>query len=552
MPLVPVAKLMNVFFSSILIFFCTAALAVPEARSYLQQQIARGQIDPGRPNQNFVLNGRQFRVGDFEPEVGRGMLELFTRSSRDQAKLALQNYLMARADILRNTNSPKRAEVMENLNLLFDVVHGGSGSVELTKGLECLPQETTQDRTVADLLDGIRQTERSNGCAALAPGQHRIFASGPRNEIAAADYLLRRGRDGSYQAVLNLNFLQGNGTTTPRAMLDRTKQCLQIASTNMRGPDGERLEIIPLGTNEIQRLPASERPKSIEISITPARSRSLHRAYASDIECPVLVHEVMHLLGLCDEYQEQGPDLPSNSCRVVTRAPSIMRELSVFEHAIPATVTCECTSPLCRQVMNSSDERLKRLYLGQSLSEVVPHEFRTSFCREEPLPNGGTNLLNSGGNIVVLSQDAGLTLEGRSLGTGTTLASPQILRTRMTCRCPANNSGCLAQVQRISANASVFHPRRGCPNDLNAAPLEPVQGNRPPGFSFHNNRITLVSPPLLPSLLLPNHFYKILEGVCPGGRSAGYQQCAEFAYRDPPCNVPDRCRDDGFYLGVNQ
>ncbi len=545
---------MHGFLYIILLTICYAAWAQPEARRYLQQQIASERIDPGRANQSFVFNRQQFRVGDFEPEVGRGMLELFTRSSRDQAKLALQNYLMARADILRNTNSPRRAEVMDNLNLLFDVVHAGNGSAELTKGLECLPSETTQDRTVADLLDGIRQTERSNGCTDLAPGQHRVFTSDPRNEFGSGDYLLKRRSDGTYQAVLHLNFVQGPGTVAPSAMLERTQECLQIASSNMRGPAGERLEIVAVGAEEVQRLPASERPRANEISITPAGSRSFTRAYASNIQCPVVVHEVLHLLGLCDEYAEQSPAMASNNwtCRIVTRAPSLMRELSVFERAIPSTVTCECTSPLCRQIMNSNDERLKQLYLGQGLTEVVPHEFRTSFCREQSLPNSGLNLSNLGASLVVLSREGGVTLEGRSLGPGTTLTSPQVLRTRMTCQCPANNSGCLAEARRIAERASTQHPRRGCPRELNDAPLEPVRGNRPPGFSFQNNRITLVSPPLLPSLLLPNHFYKILEGVCPGGRSAGYQECASFAYRSPPCNVPDRCRDDGFYLGVNQ
>ncbi len=549
-----VVKFMKAFLLTISMILSVAAVAGPEARRYLQQQIASGRIDPARADQTFVFNRQQYRLSDFEPEVGRGLLELFGRSNRDQAKVTLQNYLLARAEVLRNTASPKRAEVMENLNLLFDVVHGGAGTVELTKGLECLPVESTQDRTVADLLNGIRETERSTGCSELAPGQHRLFASDSQNQYTSGNYLLRRRSDGTYQAMLHLNFVSDRGSVAPSAMLERAQGCLQIASSNIRGPAGERLEIVALGQEDIARIPASERPSANDISITPVGSRSFSRAYASNIECPVIVHEVMHLLGLCDEYQEQATDMASNNwtCRVVTRAPSIMRELSVFERAIPATVTCECTSPLCRRVMNSSDEKLKKIYLGQSLSEVVPHEFRTSYCREQSLPSGGISLAQSGGSLVVQSQDNGITLEGRSLGASTTPATPEVLRRRMTCVCPANNTGCLAEARRIADRALAGHPRRGCPSDLTSAPLGPVPDHRPPGFSFQNNRITLVSPPLLPSVLLPNHFYKILEGTCSGGRSAGYQECASFAYRSPPCNVPDRCRDDSFYLGAHR
>jgi hypothetical protein len=545
---------MNVILLAMLLFLTGVAHANPEARRFLQQEVAAGRIDPANPNQTFHLNNQRFRVGDFEDAVTAGLFERFGRIGRAQAKQLIQNYLVGRADVLHDRSSPQRAELLEGLGQLYDVVHGDRGAEELTKGIECLPPATTQERTVADLLAGLRLTERVDGCRELAPGQHRMFTRDPWNQYGTADYLLKRTADGNYQAVLNVNFRAGGGTTPPGEMLRRTQQCLQLASTNIRGPGNQRLELLVVGPEEVGRLPASERPAANDVTIEPPGFRANARAYGSDIPCPVIVHEVLHLLGLCDEYPETAPDMVQHNwtCRVLTEAPSVMRDLTVFERAIPASVTCDCASPLCRRVMSSSNEDLKQLYVGQTLYDVVPHEFRIAHCQDRPLPTGGAALAAGGRSVLVQSQRAtGFTLEGRSIWPGGG-ATVEIQREQLSCECPAGNAGCLAEVRRIVARASTQNPRRGCPNDLRYVPFDPVRPNQSPGYTLQGDRLTLVSPAQLPSVLQPNHFYKILEGACPGGRSAGYQECAAFAYKSPPCNVPDRCRDDEYYLGVGQ
>jgi len=67
--------------------------------------------------------------------------------------------------------------------------------------------------------------------------------------------------------------------------------------------------------------------------------------------------------------------------------------------------------------------------------------------------------------------------------------------------------------------------------------------------------MNLISAPRLPSLLQPQQFNKILAGPCTGKGADGYIECADFAYKSDqngPCNVPDKCRDDKYYMGSQQ
>ena len=43
-----------------------------------------------------------------------------------------------------------------------------------------------------------------------------------------------------------------------------------------------------------------------DVSIVSAYHRFGAVKYASDIDCPSIVHEVLHLTGLCDEYKEMS------------------------------------------------------------------------------------------------------------------------------------------------------------------------------------------------------------------------------------------------------
>ena len=82
--------------------------------------------------------------------------------------------------------------------------------------------------------------------------------------------------------------------------LQKAQGCMDEASPNMLGPNGERLhfEITDGNLNN-----SCERPNEISIQSLGARSHS--ESYAADISCPSNVHEISHITGLADEYQER-------------------------------------------------------------------------------------------------------------------------------------------------------------------------------------------------------------------------------------------------------
>jgi hypothetical protein len=87
-----------------------------------------------------------------------------------------------------------------------------------------------------------------------------------------------------------------------------------------------------------------------------------------------------------------------------------------------------------------------------------------------------------------------------------------------------------------------------CPEG--AIQLSSEHGTKGGGITLSNGILTINSQPLLSNLLKPSHFYKILNGNCKGTKADNYNECAEFAYASPPCNIPMKCTDEAFYLGV--
>ena len=87
----------------------------------------------------------------------------------------------------------------------------------------------------------------------------------------------------------------------PEYYLKKTQRCIRKANEGMLGPNGKRLRIAikrPLKTD------TCDAANTIKIHIGSKDMRSNASKYESDISCNTIVHEVLHLLGLCDEYKE--------------------------------------------------------------------------------------------------------------------------------------------------------------------------------------------------------------------------------------------------------
>ncbi len=520
---------------------------------YLEEKIAKKQIDPRNLSQSFTYQGRSYKVSDFDKVVGDNIENVFMDLNAEESRQYAQNYMLANSALL-NTETPsaKRTAVLNNLNKMFGYLYGEKGHEELTKMLECRPEDDL--RPIEDILSKIKDSKEVAKCAELNPGEHKLFSKeNGNNYYTTGNYLLKRKADGNYQAVVNVEFKQAAGSVSSQEMLDRSRECLAMAAPHMKGPDGKTIEMIVMTPDEVKNLPSDSRPKPYDIKIEGPQYGTNAAAYAENVNCSVITHEMLHLLGLCDEYKEDRPEYAQYSwnCRVVTKAPSIMRDLSVYNKAVGTTLGCDCSANPCKAIMNGSSESLKSMYVSGGINDVTDYQFRNKYCKEDYLKANQASSEDPDKAVILLSNSSNsMAFESRYISSINSAPYYSKFQMKVVCTCPTGDAACIAEknaaVNRIQNPGTTGY----CPFTAKEK-SESAGTKRPPGFSLGNNILTIVSSPKLPSLLQPNHFTKILEGRC-GGKSQGYLECAEHAYKGSPCNVPAKCADDNYYLGSEQ
>ena len=154
-----------------------------------------------------------------------------------------------------------------------------------------------------------------------------------RTPLRGIKYIVKRNLDGSYTIPLAMEFEAAPDYQTyfdpsteqdisrdqvPRHYFEKVQSCInESANPNLLGPNGERLNI------EIQYTQNSTCIPKHYIFIKPEDHRSTENSYEADIDCPTIIHEVLHKLGLNDEYEETsrrilGDDSPfAYGCRVI-------------------------------------------------------------------------------------------------------------------------------------------------------------------------------------------------------------------------------------------
>ena len=164
----------------------------------------------------------------------------------------------------------------------------------------CLPKMSDKIDSIKDFLGEIQESKM---CSPLEIGEKRTM---PTFGSIGAPYTVQREQDGSYSVALTMTFMAGRNydgevskTQVPGYYKEKVQECLQQASPKLLGPNGEKLNIIISSPKNM-----CESLQRQSIKIMPSYHRSSMIAYASDIDCPTILHEVLHQFGLGDEYDE--------------------------------------------------------------------------------------------------------------------------------------------------------------------------------------------------------------------------------------------------------
>ena len=458
----------------------------------------------------------------------------------------------------------KHNAFLTRLSQMFSAVRGESVPVErLLESLECLPPRSER---FGDLEDILHSLERKDDCSPLAKiGDYKVFkkeSGDTRDWYTSGNYLLKKTGDNSFEAVLNLDFKSMNGSTTPAQMMGKVRGCLSSVNPYLKGPGGGQLAIKVLSPAEAaSELPMSERPLPGTITISSDDAEVNSGNFTPKIDCPTITHELLHHLGLCDEYKEGRTNiLPGMtrsravewSCRVVPTAPSIMKDhIQAFENTVPKQFSCRCNTESCNSIVNGTNpqsESYKKVMIAALPSQILRSV--ESYCRSQydtsvgQVPEPGSAYAN------IQKRPGFLSFQNRRLGvSGSTV---YYSRQNITCQCPSGDVDCERAINSAVAKMEQKPVRSACPAEM-VTMGEPSSAAKGSTSQFGNGVMTVVTNPQAESLLSPNHFDKILTGSCPETPPSIYKSCSHYAYisnESESCKEkPPACSDDSAFFG---
>ncbi len=248
-------------------------------------------------------------TGNQDEQCRNKMLKLFlqhkylTRKKLESYCLSnpcelITRYLRNESLIIYNT----LREVEEHSNISYEA-------------LACL-QRTKQ--SLADEFHRLlKQAFTVKDCVPLvSSGESKLIKT---SLIAGTEYLLTKKSNDGYKVTLNINFQKAPNATSSVDMNRRAQECVAKYSEHLKDPSGRSLEIEILDSNVSVNFVGTPKPTTINVFDDYNRYNALN--YDSKIPCDVIVHELLHLVGLVDEYKERKEDY---ACRSHSSKKSIM------------------------------------------------------------------------------------------------------------------------------------------------------------------------------------------------------------------------------------
>ena len=250
--------------------------------------------------------------------------------------------------------------------------------------VDCLDGSLPKELSTLDQL--FSRLKEHSLCSDPAPGEEKQITS----NFLGYSHTVRRESDGSFSIPLNLAFSADEDydgevpkDQVPAHYKNKVQECLKKANSKMLGPNGEKLNIViePPSAKEICK---EEKPKTIKIGSSKHRSHS--GKYESDINCPLITHEILHLLGLCDEYKEKitGFQVSADTGEVkkVNRYEKSDNSNDKFVLAYDCRVTSQ------NSIMSNHNERWENVFeFGKNNSLLKPEQFNRILYGDCPSKN---------------------------------------------------------------------------------------------------------------------------------------------------------------------
>ncbi len=277
--------------------------------------------------------------------------EYLFHSSRECQALIFQEYLQMLAPLQQTEaqcpNSVARCRAMRQGSI--DLIHAliSNFDPDLRVSYSNIPGACDTNQIPFNELNyfmrSIRQStlNRVSQCSPLNPGESvDYFSSRDQGTGLPASYRLSRRIDGSHEIALHVVLSNIDRSDSQRAWETYIQRCVQEYETRIQGtPNQIHLNINPRG------LGTSVHSVRVEFTGTNgAQFRSHSEAWAQNLDCPTMIHELFHLAGAPDLYPERWrgynrnaatselvytettPDLPWYNCRRFGPVNGLMRD----------------------------------------------------------------------------------------------------------------------------------------------------------------------------------------------------------------------------------
>lgn len=410
-------------------------------------------------------------------------------------------------------------------------------------------------------------------------------------------YALTKVSDNRYVANVALDFPADVATDDVKSMVNKLNGCMAEVAPYLKGPNGEQLDV-HLSANQIattmqdgrkiasvgatptviqaSELPEKLRPRSHLVDIRDGKGRWDAGDFYKEFNCADATHEILHLMGLVDEYKETERDVERTQCRQVPSVNSIMKDnQQAFRDATDQELTCPCDEK-CQLTLAEANPAVKAYYLAaniydlpQDQQQLCKPSAETAFAKAWNVEKGEPPFAAP---LVVeeRSEDGSFTIKTGRLSRDVisdTARSLNISALPVVCRCEdPKDQACQTKLTATFEEAKKLAvpgtPSRICPVGSGSyamasksAPFSTVQAD--PDKKIYKVPVRGDGR----SLLAPNHFYRIMAGTCEKASPTTpveigahhYLECARYANSGETGNCgspPTQCTDPAYFLGI--
>lgn len=273
--------------------------------------------------------------------IDQYMERLFKDRSKGEKEYFLRQYLDK--NNVSTMGSADKVLFEKNIQRMLEYIYGQSGAEFLEKN--ACPAGSTQPKLEL-LLNQLKDFEKVMRCRDLKVGEANVFdqpGNPKENGVLAPGYSLERVTDKKYLVRVSINY-HAEDQAVKKEFETGLQACLNKINPYLNGPNGTSITIQNVSPSDLNLIALEKRPPLSEIDVMEAGARSNSKAFSKDADCNTLAHEVLHILGLADEYEERwdyntydpvtgvvsreknAKPVFNYNCRIVSSVPSMMKQ----------------------------------------------------------------------------------------------------------------------------------------------------------------------------------------------------------------------------------